>query len=32
MGDGRDGLAAMELVDAVYTSSRTGQTVRVAPA
>ena len=32
MGDGRDGLAAMELVDAAYTSSRTGQTVRVAPA
>jgi predicted dehydrogenase len=29
MGDGRDGLAAMELVDAVYTASRTGATVRI---
>jgi predicted dehydrogenase len=32
MGDGRDGLAAMELVQAVYTASRTGETTHLASA
>jgi predicted dehydrogenase len=31
IGDGRDGLAAMKLVSAVYESSRTGRAVRVGP-
>ena len=32
IGDGRDGLAAMKLVSAIYESSRTGKAVRLDPA